>query len=123
MAERGWENVWAEIVAKAREHWASGEPVRTLGRDVPNEILEVTATRLRRRSAQPRSSQGDSDVSSTDVRDLWQQLVEKGQALQGGQLAFSYALVARFIDGVDFSSSPLSLKFADRDRAMTVWAG
>src|SRR3954449_1626211 len=109
MPERRWENVWAEIVAKAREYQASGEPVLTLSRDVPNEIVDVTATSIRRRSAAPRSSDGESVVSSADVQELWGELVRRAEVSRTSNLSFSYALVGRFIDGIDFTPSPMTL--------------
>src|SRR5687768_11010264 len=51
MADRGWQNVWAHIVSEAWAHRLSGEPIATLDREIPNVIVQVTPSMIRRRSA------------------------------------------------------------------------
>jgi hypothetical protein len=123
MTERPWQNVWAEIVSKAREHMVRGEPIRTLDRDLANMIIDVGPNGITRRSEAPRSVEGSSTIRSSDVGTLWTQLLEQGQAQSTGPVAFAYALIARLIDGVRFEPDPYRLEFSDRDAAMTPWRG
>src|SRR4051794_35420488 len=118
MSDRTWENVWAEIVAKAREHMTTGEPIPTLGHGVANQIVGVSSTAIRRRSANARGAEGESVVPSSQVQVLWTALLEHGEASETGSLAFSYALVGRFIAGIEHTQAPLRLAFSDREQAM-----
>jgi hypothetical protein len=123
MVDRAWENVWAHIVSEAWAHRLSGEPIATLDREIPNVIVQVTPSVIRRRSATPHGSAGESNIPRSAVEDLWRQLLDRGETYQTGPAAFAYALIARFIPGIEYTTEPLRLTFSDRTAAMTPWSG
>jgi len=123
MTDRRWENVWCEVLEKTRDHLLRGEPVATLGRKVPNQIVGVTPAGIRRRSAEPKSAEGESTIYAPAIQALWTQLLERGETYGPGPVAFAYALIARFIDGVSYGEEPLRLTFSDRSKAMEPWTG
>jgi hypothetical protein len=123
MAERAWQNVWAQIVNGAWAHRLSGEPIFTLDREVPNTIVEVTPLAIRRRSAVSRSTDGESNVPAAAIENLWRQLVDRGETYQSGPVAFAYALIGRLVAGIGYASEPLRLSISDTTAAMAPWSG
>jgi hypothetical protein len=65
---------------------------------------------IRRRSASPHGSDGESNIPGSAVGNLWQQLLDRGETYQPGPAAFAHALAARFIPGIEYTSvSPLAI--------------
>src|SRR5215213_9945723 len=124
MVDRPWENVWAQIVSEAWAHRLSGEPITTLDQEISNVILGVNPSTIRRRSSLPHAGgSGETNVPASAVQRLWQQLLERGETYEAVTPVFTYALIARFISGIDHATDPLRLIVSDRTAAMTPWSG
>ncbi len=122
MSRRPFDNVWREITDKARNLQSSGQPLHTLDRNVPNEIVAVAADAIERRSRDARDPAASSSrVPASDVEKLWNQLIASGEASGAGPLRLAYALLARLVDGVGFRSDPFRLVVEDEDVLMTPW--
>jgi len=117
---RSAENVWLEIQDKCRQHLATGMPILTLDRQVPNYIVAVEDQRILRRSEQPQSEDGGGPTRAEIAR-LWDLLVDNGEVEKGHALFFAYALLGRLVEGVGFELNPLRLHFTNRDLAMRQW--
>jgi 5-methylcytosine-specific restriction endonuclease McrA len=114
------EDVWNEIVDKAEQHHRDGTPILTLVRQVANYITEVEDDKLWRQSSDPFSEEGGpSPVAKREVEKIWLELCQRGQAVEGKifALRFAWALVARFIEGIEFRPDPFRLIVADEKLA------
>jgi MoxR-like ATPase len=113
---RSLDDVWAEILQKAEHHRVSGEPIYTLVENVPNRIIKVEDDKVWRQSERPQSEEGGpSAVSRRDVEHIWKGLQQHGEAREQNisALRFAWALVARFIEGVEFRTDPFRLVVVD----------
>ena len=75
-------------------HRLSGEPVTTLDHEIPNVIVEVRPSMIRRRSATPHGTDGQSSIPASAVENLWRQLLDRDETYQAGSPAFAYAFMA-----------------------------
>lgn len=120
LVNRDFDNVWAEICAKAGELAERGTPVTTLSNQVPNYIVGVAEDRITRSSDQTRS--GDvSDISRRDVERIWEQLARDGKTTDVISLRFAYALMRATLEGLTFVPSPFGLVVADAHTLARRW--
>lgn len=122
MADRGSDDVWEEIRAKASRLFRTQTPVETLDRRVENVITEVADDTIGRRSSAPRGDAEQSLVRRSDVARVWTALQVEGECVVAGHLAFACALVGRLTPGVATRSDPLRLAIEDRELAERPWA-
>lgn len=107
------DDVWAQVVAIAREHLRTGDPIHSPNRHVPNWITAVTETKVHRRSAEPRSKTGrEAPATRGQVIRMWHRLVALGRA-KG--LRFAMALLLQ-IEGIGLDGG--SLVITDQESAM-----
>jgi 5-methylcytosine-specific restriction enzyme B len=124
MGERDTADVWAEVQDKARDRMLTETPVLTIDRSVTNFITEVGERGIFRKSDEPRGEpETESRITQREIADLWQQLEERGETYRAGPIAFTYALLADTVPGVEGISGPLRLYFSDRTAAERTWLG
>src|SRR3989304_5810063 len=93
-------DVWNEIRDKAEKLRKNNTPIYTLVREVPNYVVKVENDRIWRQSSEPFSQDGGpSVVRQRAVENIWNELRQKGQAVEGElhALRFAWALVGTFI--------------------------
>jgi len=115
-------DVWKEICDKAEKHRASRLPVYTL-RKTPNQIVKLEENRILRQSAKPVSDEtGPSAVSKREVEAIWNAIRQDGQAVAKNiyALRFAWALVANFIEGIEFRENPFRLIVVNEEVANRV---
>jgi hypothetical protein len=119
--DRPFDDVWAEIQAKCDEIRARKDSIPNLGDMPPMYIQDVADAWIECRSDRLR---GNTRVYKSEVKRIWQRLVENGKArrTQRSNLhapLFAWTLIGRLIDGVNFLPKSFSLVIKDRERAMT----
>jgi hypothetical protein len=116
MAGRTVDDVWAEVVAIARRHVQSGTPVFTPKRRIANVVTEITDRAIHRKSAEPRSQEGnEAPATRAHIAWLWNRLHARERAKS---LRFAMALMLE-IPGLGMDDAGTFLVFTDRPRADT----
>lgn len=102
MITRTADDVWTEIADRCRRLLTSGTPLSTLSREVPNWITAVGEREIRRRSESPQGNDEDSPVAFGEVAAIWRELTQHGETADVHVLRFTYALVGRLIEGIQY---------------------
>jgi len=117
VGQRSGEDVWREIQFKSRALMDSGEPILTLGREIPSVITGVTDTAIQRLSEDSKSDAG-SEISKGTILKIWDELASTGVSEYSSPFRIAWAFVARMIDGVEYRPSPFRIVIVDEEAAM-----
>ena len=77
-----------------------------LSQNVPNQIIGVDDSQVRRRSALGHTSNDQTAITRGMITSLWRELVERGETGEVRLLRFAYALLQRSIAGIAFEPAP-----------------
>jgi hypothetical protein len=105
-----FDSVWKEITSKAILLKDEKTPLFTLEDNTRNFITNVTPDIIWRMSDERWKDLGNP-IKKNNVQKIWNSLVEKGSVTSEDSpaMSFTYALLARLVEGVVFQTKPLTL--------------